>query len=1169
MPTKTNRPRIHWKTLSGLRQAKRLLVAVASLAALVSSSAAQSFQLLGAETSAGAVSDDGSAVGGSFFVSSSTLQGFVWRAGALTVLEDPPGGGEPFGSVAALSADGQIAAGNGHADFQGSFGDRRYQAAVKWLDGGGPVVLPSPNPADSTNCEIGNAEARDIAGDLIVGWASDCPNGDPFRMNMLAAWSGDDLSMSVPVPGREGRGRVRAAVDPLRFVGNSRSPDVPWSWYDGVFTTLSAPGTGPRVNDMSSDGIYVVGRSDGGLWFRLTMDTTASVVDVMTLDFSVSDSVTNGAAWGVSDDGQLIVGQATVPDTVGSRNFAAIWTESTGLRDLNTILDDLCVDLDGWELWVAAEVSPDGTVIVGSARKDGKFQGYRLELPRGLVGKQLADCSCRVTDVTWTGGASDSFTDTGNWLDATLPGDAGGALFDFVGARTVNLEQGYGVGKVTVRGSTTLDLDLHEHTLTISPPCISNEPNGLVVGAGAGSNATLRLHGGRVYQQESLVVVGTNLGTGTLRLERQSRLEQDSSTVIGEVHVGQSQGSNGRLEIDDGSSMSTSLLSVAHSIGAEGSALIRGDQSKMNVDVLSVGTGGAGSAEFIAGSVGEVANLVAIGVFPGSVGDVTVAGQNTLFGFTVDSGLFDIGIEGRGSFVVTDSATISLTDTQVQLGTRKGEGQIVVSGAETSMGGIGLLNIGSGGKGEVLVEGGGSLQMLQLIVSSDPDPREDLLTITGPGSLVETTFGDPSASIKNIIGGAGKALAKVLDGGKLVIASDLGVGLEASDGSGFSEGRLSVLNPLSRATIARNLYVGYRPGEEGTGGDVTGFVLVGGGARMTVGAAILVGLDKFKPRESTSGQLEVISGSTIEAALLHVGPDGSVIVGGTGSRLIAPFFSAATGASVSGKITTVPSVSPKAAGEDSLDGIITNALFISDGALIDLDSVFVEGGTLGGTLTWPRDLRNNGVISPGDSTHGTGTFAIDANYIQQPEGTLEIELKGLASSTEHDVLSITGSATLDGTLRLSILDGYRPVAGDRFEILTAGSVAGQFSAIETTDDFRVAVTYSDQAVVVEVVSGVAVEDDPSQLPSDFALYPNYPNPFNPTTTIRFDVPAVTDVSLIVYDMLGRIVSELSSTKTPAGSHEIVFDAHDLPSGVYVARLRAGEKVLNRTMMLLK
>ncbi|MDG5768277.1 zinc-dependent metalloprotease [Balneolales bacterium ANBcel1] len=77
-----------------------------------------------------------------------------------------------------------------------------------------------------------------------------------------------------------------------------------------------------------------------------------------------------------------------------------------------------------------------------------------------------------------------------------------------------------------------------------------------------------------------------------------------------------------------------------------------------------------------------------------------------------------------------------------------------------------------------------------------------------------------------------------------------------------------------------------------------------------------------------------------------------------------------------------------------------------------------------------------------------------------------------------------------------------------------------------------------------------------ELPELFALQANYPNPFNPSTTIRFDLPEQAFVSISVYDIMGRRVASLASSTMSAGSHNVSFDASNLSSGIYIARFTA-------------
>ena len=78
------------------------------------------------------------------------------------------------------------------------------------------------------------------------------------------------------------------------------------------------------------------------------------------------------------------------------------------------------------------------------------------------------------------------------------------------------------------------------------------------------------------------------------------------------------------------------------------------------------------------------------------------------------------------------------------------------------------------------------------------------------------------------------------------------------------------------------------------------------------------------------------------------------------------------------------------------------------------------------------------------------------------------------------------------------------------------------------------------------------------IPTEHALHPNFPNPFSTETTIRFDLPEPSEVTITLYDMLGREVINLLHTPKPAGKHSIRLNAQSLPSGTYLLRMQTGE-----------
>jgi len=100
--------------------------------------------------------------------------------------------------------------------------------------------------------------------------------------------------------------------------------------------------------------------------------------------------------------------------------------------------------------------------------------------------------------------------------------------------------------------------------------------------------------------------------------------------------------------------------------------------------------------------------------------------------------------------------------------------------------------------------------------------------------------------------------------------------------------------------------------------------------------------------------------------------------------------------------------------------------------------------------------------------------------------------------------------------------------------------------------------------------GVSVSDPlAGALPSSFALHPAHPNPFNPRTVLSYQLPVASQVALRVYDTAGRLVQTLVNGRRDAGSHEVMFDASHLPSGIYFYRLEAGTFRAAQKLVLLK
>lgn len=95
------------------------------------------------------------------------------------------------------------------------------------------------------------------------------------------------------------------------------------------------------------------------------------------------------------------------------------------------------------------------------------------------------------------------------------------------------------------------------------------------------------------------------------------------------------------------------------------------------------------------------------------------------------------------------------------------------------------------------------------------------------------------------------------------------------------------------------------------------------------------------------------------------------------------------------------------------------------------------------------------------------------------------------------------------------------------------------------------------------------EEELNEIPTEFVLLPNYPNPFNPSTKIKYSIPQISNVTIKVFDLLGNEIETLVNEEKPAGTYEITWYAESLPSGIYFYQLKAGVYTAVKKMILLK
>jgi len=142
--------------------------------------------------------------------------------------------------------------------------------------------------------------------------------------------------------------------------------------------------------------------------------------------------------------------------------------------------------------------------------------------------------------------------------------------------------------------------------------------------------------------------------------------------------------------------------------------------------------------------------------------------------------------------------------------------------------------------------------------------------------------------------------------------------------------------------------------------------------------------------------------------------------------------------------------------------------------------------------------------------------------------------------------------------------------GSSWKQVASGVTEKDLKSIIVTDDGKVfACGYSGVVVRYGPVIGIAVENESTEIITQFRLCQNYPNPFNPTTSINYHVPICYHVNITVYNQVGQKVITLVDETKSAGSHQISWNAENLPTGIYFVKMTTREFSDVRKLLLVK
>jgi hypothetical protein len=229
------------------------------------------------------------------------------------------------------------------------------------------------------------------------------------------------------------------------------------------------------------------------------------------------------------------------------------------------------------------------------------------------------------------------------------------------------------------------------------------------------------------------------------------------------------------------------------------------------------------------------------------------------------------------------------------------------------------------------------------------------------------------------------------------------------------------------------------------------------------------------------------------------------------------------------------------------------------------------------TRMWRWSYANNGALGkvylpmgePIAINHGTNKISISipdhavAGEIVIEYLESEIDL-GLSDEMTESRLVISNRDQEQG--KLSINFGYlKDMQNKELELRFKNKSI-------SSSNFIVSYIYYDNNNTL--VNSGSQDFDIKAIPLAYALHENYPNPFNPSTTLRFDLPNLSNATLIIYNMLGQKVKTFNMQNTPAGYHAVKWNATNdygdpVGAGVYLYQLHTKDFVKTRKMVLLK
>lgn len=606
---------------------------------------------------------------------------------------------------------------------------------------------------------------------------------------------------------------------------------------------------------------------------------------------------------------------------------------------------------------------------------------------------------------------------TSNMLGGTVDNSAGG-IVQINNDSTLNLQAGsYAkLGTVTLNSTvnqTSLVIDGAKVTLSGGTVTMSNSAANYIFGAATADTLT---------NQEAISGAG-HIGNGQMTLTNSGTIDSDDSAGM-TIQANGGTKNTGTLEATAGSTLALIDMTVTNTGGK-----ILADASQLQLTSATINGGavtltGASTLKLSNGVIhgGSTLTNSATGVIEATAGTSTLGVNviNPAGGVVQIDNAVTLKLES-GTYAKLGAVTLNSTANQTSL---------IVDGANVSL-------------------SGGSVTMSNnlnnyIYSAAGADTLTNQETISGAGHI-----------------GAGQMT--LVNSGTINADQSAGMVIQTS-GAFTNNGTLTVGSGALMHILG------------GSFGNFSGGTLMGGAY-------------------NTSGTLEIdqlgASGGEIltNAAKIFLTGSASKIVDAAGKSALANISTNASAAtfSLSGGATLATAGSLTNAGKFTIGTgssfsvggpalyTQTSGTTTANGTLSASGGVNLEAGSLYGNGSISGNISSSGLVAPGQSTGTTGILSDSGAYTQNAAGSLDIAIGGTTAGAKFDELKST-TASLGGTLNLSLINGYVPTIGSKFKIVDYSSESGQFAtvnglAINSSEHFTV--TYQGADVLLTVVSGAA------------------------------------------------------------------------------------------------